>query len=520
MKRAALYLRSSKDRHDVSIDVQRSELKRLATQRELTVVEQFADVVESGKDEDRPAFLRLIQAVRNPHRGWSTLLVLDTSRLARRRLIALLFEEQECARHGVRVIYKTLPESMDPGMEVILKSQLQAMDEWHSITSRQKGLAGMAQNVKAGFRAGGRAPLGYRLLRVPTGAVRDGLPVTKSRLDPDEHAAHVKAYLTARAAGVRRADAMRSAGIKASKSSLVGMEWNALTYAGHTVWNVHASRKGGHYAGGHKRRPRSEWQIQRNTHTGLITDDEAERILASLAAYSAKRARRTSGKYLLTGLLRTPAGARWYGEGSADAYRVRGRYVRREPLERAILAKVMADLDAPSFITELVQAAHAIESTSAHRQHLQALRDRADGLATRISKMVDMAAGLHDPAPVLRKIDDLERDRVAAVAALEQTEGEQAQYAALEKIDAATVRKALAGLADDLKEAERDQVKVTLDALLEKVELDPASLGCVIHYRVRAETRVGQGLSGDLLRNKGASPWGRHGCCHGTPGCK
>lgn len=508
MDRAALYLRSSKDRHDVSIDVQRSELKRLAAQRSLTVVEEFADVVESGKDEDRPAFLRLIQAVRNDRRGWSTILVLDTSRLARRRLIALMFEEQECVRHGVRIIYKTLPESMDPGMEVILKSQLQAMDEWHSITSRQKGLAGMAQNVKSGFRAGGRAPHGYRLVRIPTGAVRDGLPVTKSKLEPDEHAPAVTAYLKARAHGVRRAEAVRSSGLALSKSSLVGLEWNALAYAGHTVWNVHAVRKGGASVGGHKRRPRSEWQMQRDTHPALITEAEAEAILASLAAYTTQRARRTSGAYLLTGLLRSPAGARFYGENKPDSYRCGRHYVPRAALEKAVVGKVMADLAAPAFVDALVAGARSAESATETRQHGQALRDRVTGLVDRISKMMDMAAELANPGPALRKVDELERERAKALAALEQWEGEQAQCASLARIDGGSVRRALRGIADSLNDGERDTVKAALDGMVEKIELDPATNACLIHYRVQAAS--GRDADGMLSRNKAVYPWGRH----------
>lgn len=53
--RATLYLRSSKDRSDVSIDAQRRALHELAVARGLVVVGEFADAVESGKDDDRPA---------------------------------------------------------------------------------------------------------------------------------------------------------------------------------------------------------------------------------------------------------------------------------------------------------------------------------------------------------------------------------------------------------------------------------------------------------------------------------
>jgi len=238
--RAALYLRSSKDRHDVSIDAQRRELAELAKARSCKAVEEFADAVESGKDEDRPGFQRLIAAVRNPRRGWDTLLVLDTSRIARRRHLALMFE-RECERAGVRLVYKSLPET-DPVTEMLLKSILQAMDEWHSLTSRAKGLTGMRENVRQGFRAGGRAPRGYQLEAVDTGATRDGQPVRKSRLVPSPDAPAVQAYLRARAEGRPRA----SAGLPGvHKTSLVGMEWNALTYAGHTVWNVHAEAGSG-----------------------------------------------------------------------------------------------------------------------------------------------------------------------------------------------------------------------------------------------------------------------------------
>ena len=73
----------------------------------------------------------------------------------------------------MRVIYRNVPDA-DPVTEMLLKSILQAMDEWHSLTSRQKGLAGMAENVRQGWRAGGKAPRGYRLEYQATGTIRDG----------------------------------------------------------------------------------------------------------------------------------------------------------------------------------------------------------------------------------------------------------------------------------------------------------------------------------------------------------
>jgi site-specific DNA recombinase len=113
---------------------------------------------------------------------------------------------------------------------MLLKSILQAMDEFHSMVSRAKGLAGMAENIHQGWRAGGRAPIGYQLRRVPTGAIRDGEPVTKSVLEPSPDAPAVQAYLKGRARGVARSRIVTMAGLEPiGTSSLVDLEWNALT---------------------------------------------------------------------------------------------------------------------------------------------------------------------------------------------------------------------------------------------------------------------------------------------------
>ena len=53
MEKTAIYLRSSKDRSDVSIDAQRRQLQALANQKGFAIAIEYADAVESGKDDDR-----------------------------------------------------------------------------------------------------------------------------------------------------------------------------------------------------------------------------------------------------------------------------------------------------------------------------------------------------------------------------------------------------------------------------------------------------------------------------------
>lgn len=488
-KAAALYIRSSKDRKDVSPDAQRRALQDMAAARGIPVVTEFVDAVESGKDTDRPAFQAMVAAVRNPNRGWDTVLIHDTSRLSRRRVISLMFEELDCKTHGVTVVYKTLPD-VDPLTEIVLKSVLVAWDEYHSISSKQKGLAGMGENVRAGFRAGGRAPAGYRLRKIPTGAVREGEAVTKSVLEPDpDLAPAIGTYLRERAAGIGRLKAKTTSGVKLPDTTLISIEWNALTYAGHTVWNVHAERNGTGYVGGSKRRPRSEWVINQDTHPALISNDEAERILGRLERKAAVRSttaaaqRDRDSSALLGGLLFAPDGAKWWAE--TDRYRCHGRSVSRDQVESQVLSQVLADMSSPGFAPALVHATRASlasDTDPATRRKLS-----AELLATtdKISRMLDMATDLADPAPILRKVDELERDRADMERRLQQLD-EQAERAAwVDKVGVDDVARMLAEISAEAKETGRSEVlRPVVASVVERIEIDPHTLDGSICYRI------------------------------------
>jgi len=85
-------------------------------------------------------------------------------------------------------------------------------------------------------------------------------------------------------------------------------EWNALTYAGITVWNVHNEKTDDGYKGGTKRRPRATGSYSAAPHPALITEEEAEAILPKIR-FSRIKNYRTRAKHLLTGMLHQPDGA-------------------------------------------------------------------------------------------------------------------------------------------------------------------------------------------------------------------
>jgi site-specific DNA recombinase len=476
VQNAVTYLRSSKDRHDVSIDVQRAELLRMAADRGLQIVGEYTDVVESGKDEDRPGFQRLYDDLRTRGRSWDTILVMDTSRLSRRIAAAYWFEDKECKPQGVTVLYKNLPD-MDAAERALIKAVFHGVDEWHSLVSKRKGLSGMRQNVQAGFRAGGRAPLGYQLAHEPTGAVRDGQPVTKSRLviDPASAPAVAK-YLQLRAAGETARNAKRQAGLDTPKTSLRHMEWNALTYAGCTVWNVHAERIGGKAIGGQRRRPRSEWVIKEDTHEALITRAEAEQLLRQAEITGAPFRDRAPTDYLLAGMLRATDGRKWQGCRESDAryYRL-NRRIKAEKIERAVIGKVSADLRAGSFVQSLLAAARKMVNPDNEADELGRAWSSIEDLDRKIAKVTGMLAETDAQRPLMLQIEKWETEREKIRAGMVELETRLQQARLVANITARDIEKIVAELADNMASLDATELRDFLRTFIEQITLEPTT---------------------------------------------
>ena len=498
-RNAALYVRSSKDRRDVSIDAQRRELRKLAKDKGLAIVKAYTDAVESAKDEDRPGFQRLLLDLKSKDREWSHLLVVDTSRLSRRRYYATVFKH-EAKKRGVRILYSKLPET-DPIADMVVVGVMEVFDELHSLMSKEKGLAGMAENVRQGYRAGGRAPRGYRLKQVETGATREGRAVTKSVLEPNEQAPLVARYLKGRAQGKSRKALVDALGISWPKSSLIDMERNALTYAGHTVWNRHQEfTKNEGYRGGSKLRPRSEWVVKANTHRALISHEEAHAILQQLENSSMSRSRRTPATYLLTGLLKTPSGDPWYGN-ARDQYRTKPadgkhRYVSQQAVESAVLDQIVKDMLSPSFVKKLTAEAKKFYQ-SQEQDPAKHLQPKINEVTQKIDKMMELASKLDDPDPALRQIEKLERERKLLLDEARRLVQENEAAEAMKDITENDVRKLLQSIADDTQRMNREALKDLLSSVVDRMELDPSDWTCQIRYRI--------GIEG---RNKVASPTG------------
>jgi site-specific DNA recombinase len=488
--KAALYLRSSKDRSDVSIDAQRRQLEELAAQRGIFIVAEFADAVESGKDDDRPGFQNMLRDMRNPKRGWDTVLVLDTARIARRRHISIIFEEQECKKAGIKVIYKSLPDS-DPITEMLLKSILQAMDEWHSLTSKAKGLAGMAENVRQGYRAGGVAPKGYRLEVISTPTMRDGMPVTKSRLVPNDESMLVRSYMQQRAKGIPRMRALAFVKQDWPPTTLLSMERNALTYAGHTVWNRHAEKgEGGGYVGGTKYRPREEWVIQHNTHEPLISMEEAEAILEQVEARKMTRSKVTT--CLLSGILVSPSGQKWHSGGDGTYRLGKGKRVSAEAVDRAVLVCVEEAILSDEFARAVLEHYRKSQKPVNRDRTMAKLNARVAELDKQVHSLAETLTETTAKSAILRSIERIEAEREEVLQLIEDETSRGNMNRAMKNLSISEVRALLKIIAQQLGEGDQDTMKQALESIVEQVTLDESSLTASVAYKI-------VGITGDKV---------------------
>ena len=395
----------------------------------------------------------------------------------------------ECRKHGVRIVYKSLPDS-DPITEMLLKSILQAMDEWHSMTSKVKGLAGMAENVRQGWRAGGRAPMGYKLKYHDTGVVREGASVMKSTLVVDAKASIVGAFLKARASGVGRAQAMRQSGLDIPDTTAIGIEWNALTYAGHTVWNQRSEFTSSGYLGKVKRRPRSEWKIHENTHDALITTDEAEILISALENTSKKNSRRTPATYLLSGIMVSPTGVAWHGDGEGFYRLQKGKRVKSVDVEQAVLRQIRFDLKGTEFVSAFTKAVHEQVEPDRKTAELARLNKEATEIERQIKRLTELLGQTSTPDPLLRQIETHEKRRMQLVENIDTLAEIERDADKVRNITEDQVARVMRGLAEDMQCLDRDALKDFVRGLLKKIELDRAYASAQLTYRLNAGDRL------------------------------
>ena len=158
----------------------------------------------------------------------------------------------------------------------------------------------------------------------------------------------------------------------------------------------------------------------------------------------------------------------------------------------------MTDLLSPEFVRQLTR--EAIKYREAHQvDPAQGQRTDVAELENRISKMMEMASDLENPAPALREVDKLERARNALLSEIRHLETEYTAASSIDDISESKIKQFLRGVAESMESLSREALKDILSNVIGQVTLDPATLECQINYRI-----------GINLGNKMASPRGDH----------
>ncbi len=293
MSHCVIIARSSTDRHDVSCKSQIAEITTEVKRRGESIIKvlEFPRIRHSDFLED-PDFKDILCEAQKKDRGWNKIWFYDTSRLSRNRMKAQI-TKAFFRRHGIEIEFLKIPKTGEEALDNVIEGILETFDQLLSDSSRAGSIRGQKQNIRSGYRAGGRAPYGYQLKKHSIGFNVDKQEITKSTLEP--HPAHfpiLKEYLERRAQGEYRGSILRDFEKRKIESPSGKPTWldstcnsiekNLLVYCGHLVYNRHNQRVDGKYVGGQKFRPEKEWEVHHNTHTAAITEEQAEAIKAQL----------------------------------------------------------------------------------------------------------------------------------------------------------------------------------------------------------------------------------------------
>ena len=292
MKKAVIYARVSTARQaddGVSIDAQIEHCERKAFEIDAAVLQVFRDDGVTGTSAvKRHAFQRAINFC--AYNDVDYFIVWSTSRFARNKIDAASYK-QILKESGVRLVYASMSLNSDTDEGWFAESLLEIMDEHYSRQVSKDTKRSMMKNAEDGFFNGGRAPLGYEIIKV---GKRKKLVPSKSEKGLMQQI--FKRFATGESAiticrGLNDAG-ITNRGVEFQAASLSRMLKN-LTYRGMTTFNKTTHRKVN---------PENEWVIK-ETHEPIISKEVFDAAQMRFSPRS-KSTGSPKSNFFFTGLIR------------------------------------------------------------------------------------------------------------------------------------------------------------------------------------------------------------------------
>ena len=153
------YRFSSTNQTENSIDGQRRECRKYATEHGFKIIEEYIDRAASGTNDNRESFQKMIEDAKK--QTFAFILVYRFDRFARNRYDSAIYKKK-LEQYGVKVISVT--ENIGTGDEgLILESIYEAMDEAYSRRLSKITQRGLREAALKGFWMGGYTPFGYEV---------------------------------------------------------------------------------------------------------------------------------------------------------------------------------------------------------------------------------------------------------------------------------------------------------------------------------------------------------------------
>ena len=148
-----------------------------------------------------------------------------------------------------------------------------------------------------------------------------------------------------------------------------------------------------------------------------------------------------------------------------------------------MIETVAQALQSPAFVAAAVKSTRE-KFAATHDEDIAEAREHIAKLDARSSKLLEMACDLKTPAPVLRRVDELERERGEVEQRIVGWEKEDESAQALANVTDAQVRTMLGHMADEMRLYERNALKDFLTSILDRIELDPDQQTLQLCYRI------------------------------------
>ena len=439
--KTAIYARVSSDSQDVdlSISAQLRALRDYAVKHGDTVVKEYVDEAESGRNDRRAAFREMITTAKTKHPPFEVILVWKLNRFARNRADSIVYKKLLRDR-GIKLISINEPLEDSPSGH-LLEGVIETIDEFYSENLGEDIKRGMRENAERGFFNGSRPPYGFHKVDVIDG------DKTRHRLEPDPEGAASRHVVNAiftmvlKGMGCKEiAKFLNTEGYHTGDDQKWGQTTvhkilNNEAYCGTLVWGGRPGYPALH-SGVPPVRVENAWPA--------IVDRETFNIIRQKMAANAPRIvhpRTVSSFYLLSGLLYCSCGHAMIGR-SAKSHQYhyyvcnRGykqgkdscnaRDLPKDRIEKIVIEQIKQKVLTQECLEELVKLVNE-ELDSSHgslKDKLDAIDAELNDVKARLSKLYDVLEtgklNLDDLSPRIKELkakqDTLSKTRVQVEA--------------------------------------------------------------------------------------------------------